>query len=70
MILNEVSCDTKGDVTLRGTVEARTELTKTLDMINRIAGFNAQLGFANEINVGSKQLVQFQITITQRTVAK
>ncbi|MEI7904396.1 MAG: PilN domain-containing protein [Candidatus Firestonebacteria bacterium] len=65
-VLNELSSDIKGEVTLRGVAVSRASVTALLENLNKAPGFAAELGFANEINTGSKQAVQFQMKIRQR----
>ncbi|MFH1073453.1 MAG: hypothetical protein V1752_00025 [Candidatus Firestonebacteria bacterium] len=66
LVLSEINIDNKGDIVLRGNSETRREITLFLRDLNKIRGFNAQLGYANEIQAGNKQLVQFQMKIQQK----
>jgi hypothetical protein len=66
LILAELNIDNKGDIVLRGNAETRHDITVFLDTLNKLRGFNAQLGYANDIQAGSRQMVQFQMKIQQR----
>ncbi|OGF50818.1 MAG: hypothetical protein A2231_04165 [Candidatus Firestonebacteria bacterium RIFOXYA2_FULL_40_8] len=65
-VLSEFNIDSKGDIVLRGNAENRQEITVFLDTLNKLRGFNAQLGYANDIQAGNKQMVQFQMKIQQK----
>jgi len=66
LFLSEFNIDNKGDIILRGNAEKRQDITVFLDNLNKIRGFSAQLGYANDIQAGNKQVVQFQMKILQK----
>ncbi|OGF47335.1 MAG: hypothetical protein A2452_13120 [Candidatus Firestonebacteria bacterium RIFOXYC2_FULL_39_67] len=66
LILSEFNIDSKGDIFLRGNAETRKEITVFLDTLNKLRGFKAELGYANDIQAGNKQMVQFQMKIQQK----
>ena len=66
VILSEFNIDNKGDIVLRGNAETSQDVTAFLDTLNKVRGFNAKLGYANDIQAGNKQTVQFQMKIQQK----
>gem|GEM_PF-1892532 len=66
LILSELNIDNKGDIILRGNGQTRQDITHFLDSLNKVRGFSAQLGYANDIQTGKKQTVQFQMKIEQK----
>ena len=70
IVLTEVSADERGELVLRGTSDERKEIMVFLDALNKLSGVSAELSFANEVNTGNKQVVQFQVKVRQKAAVK
>jgi len=70
VVLTEVSGNERGELIIRGTTPSREGITTLLNFLNKLNRFTPELGFANEVSSGDKQLIQFQIKITRKVAIR